>query len=135
MKPLRSNNMNQNQLVVPNIMIKTVLGLYHDSPMGGHSVIQDTLDRVKEHYFFTRMSQIETDYVRSCTDCQKRKQTKVHTKSGVTAYRTPSDPYGNLPITLQGYTYILTATDIFSKYLVTIPLANKDTAFHLILRL
>ena len=134
-KSLRSNNMNQYQLVVPEIMIKTVLGLYHDSPMGGHSSIQDTLDRVKEHYFFPRMSQLVTDYVRSCTDCQKRKQTKVHTKSGVTAYRTPSGPfevwqidlYGNLPITPQGYTYILTATDMFSKYLVTIPLANKDT--------
>ena len=134
-KSLRSNNMNQYQLVVPEIMIKTVLGLYHDSPMGGHSGIQDTLDRVKEHYFFPRMSQLLTDYVRSCTDCQKRKQTKVHTKSGVTAYKTPSGPfevwqielYGNLPITPQGYTYILTATDMFSKYLVTIPLANKDT--------
>ena len=56
-------------------------------------------------------------------------------KVRVTAYSTPSGPfqvwqidlYGNLPITPQGYTYILTATDLFSKYLVTIPLANKDT--------
>ena len=125
----------QYQLVVPEIMIKTVLALYHDSPMGGLSGIQDTLGRVKEHYFFPRMSQLVTDYVRSCPDCQKRKQTKVHTKSGVTEYRTPSGPfqvwqldlYGNLPITPQGYTYILTATDLFSKYLVAIPLANKDT--------
>ena len=103
--------------------------------MGGHSGIQDTLDRVKEQYFFPRMSQLVTDYVRSCPDCKKRKQTKVHTKSGVTAYSTPSGPfqvwqidlYENLPMTPQGYTKILTATDLFSKYLVTIPLANKDT--------
>ena len=95
-KSQRSNNMNQYQLVVPEIMIKTVLGLYHDSPMGGHSGIQDTLDRVKEHYFFPRMSQLVTDYVRSCPDCQKRKQTKVHTKSGVTAYNTPSGAISGL---------------------------------------
>ena len=134
-KSLRSSNISQYQLAVPETMIKTVLGLYHDSPMGGHSGIQDTLDRVKEHYFFSRMSQLITDYVRFCPDCQKRKQTKVHTKSRVTAYGTPSGPfqvwqidlYGNLPIAPQGYTYILTATDLFSKYLVTIPLANKDT--------
>ncbi|MCG8077951.1 MAG: DDE-type integrase/transposase/recombinase, partial [Candidatus Thiodiazotropha taylori] len=134
-KSQRTSQIGQYQLVVPEIMIKTVLGLYHDSPMGGHSGIQDTLDRVKEHYFFPRMSQLVTDYVRSCPDCQKRKQTKVRTKSGITAYTTPSGPfqvwqidlYGNLPITPQGYTYVLTATDLFSKYLVTIPLANKDT--------
>ena len=134
-KSQRTSKMSNYQLVVPEIMIKTVISLYHDSPMGGHSGIQDTLDRVKEHYFFPRMSQLITDYVRSCPDCQKRKQTKVHTKSGITAYKTPSGPfqvwqidlYGNLPITPQGYTYILTATDLFSKYLVTIPLANKDT--------
>ena len=73
-KSLRSNNMNQCHLVVPEIMIKTVLGLYHVSPMGRHYGIQDTLDRVKEHYFFPRMNQRVTDHVRSCTDCQKRKK-------------------------------------------------------------
>ena len=71
-KSQRSNNINQYQLVVPEIMIKTVLGLYHDSPMGGHSGIQDTLDRVKEQYVFPRMSQLVTDYVRSCPDSQNQ---------------------------------------------------------------
>ena len=134
-KSLRSRNINQYQLVLPEIMIKTVLGLYHDSPMSGHAGIHDTLDRVKEHYFFHRMGPIITDYVRSCPDCQKRKQTKHHTKSTITAYRTPSGPfqvwqvdlYGPLPVTTQGFSFVLTAVDFFSKYLVTIPLANKDT--------
>ena len=101
-KSQRSNNMNQYLLVVPEIMIKTVLGLYHDSPMGGHSGIQDTLDRVKEQYFFPRMSQLVTDYVRSCPDSQKRKQTKVNTKSGVTAFSTPSGPFQVCPLYRKG---------------------------------
>ena len=103
--------------------------------MSGHAGIQDTLDRVKEHYFFKRMGPLITDYIRSCQHCQKRKMTQHHTKSGITAYRTPTEPfqvwqvdlYGPLPITQQGYSYILTAVDMFSKYLVTIPIANKDT--------
>ncbi len=38
------------------------------------------------------------------------------------------DLYGPLPSsTPQAYTYVLTAVDMFSKYLVTVPLANKDT--------
>ena len=67
-------------------MIKAVIQLYHDSPMSGHAGISDTLDRVKEHYFFQCMGPIITDYVRSCQDCQKRKATKYHTKSGITSY-------------------------------------------------
>jgi hypothetical protein len=33
----------------------------------------------------------------------------------------------SLPISPQGFSYALTADDIFSKYLISIPLANKDT--------
>ena len=134
-KSLRNRNINQYQLVLPEIMSKTVLGLYHDSPVSGHAGIHNTLDRVKEHYFFHRMGPIITDYVWSFPDCQQRKQTKHHTKSTITEYRTPSgqfqvlqvELYRPLPITAQGFSFVLTAVDLFSKYLVTIPLANKDT--------
>ena len=67
-------------------MIKTVIQLYHDSTMGGHSGIQDTQDRVREHYFFTKMGQKIADYVRSCMECQLRKQTQIPTKTGITAF-------------------------------------------------
>ena len=81
------------------------------------------------------MGPIITEYVRSCPDCQKRKTTNHHTKSPITAYKTPGAPFevcqvdlvGPLPISPQGYSYVLTAVDMFSKYLISIPLANKDT--------
>ena len=123
------------QLVLPDTMIKPLIQLYHDSPMSGHAGITDTLDRVKEHYFFQRMGPIITDYVRSCQDCQRRKTTKHHTKSGITAYPQPKQPFqvwqidlfGPLSPSGQGLTYVLTCIDMLSRYLVTIPLANKDT--------
>ena len=81
------------------------------------------------------MGPIITYYVRSCQDCQKRKATKYHTKSGITAYPQPKQPFKvwqidlfrPLPPSGQGLTYVLTCIDMFSRYLVTIPLANKDT--------
>ena len=79
-KSKRTQNMSHFQLVLPEVMIKTVKQLYHDSPMGGHSGIQDTLDRVREHYFFMKMGQKIADYVRSCTECQLRKQTQISKK-------------------------------------------------------
>ena len=134
-KSKRTQHLDHYQLVLPDTMIKAVIQLYHDSPMSGHAGITDTLDRVKEHYFFQRMGPIITDYVRSCQDCQKRKMTKHHTKSGITAYPQPKQPFqiwqidlfGPLPPSGQGFTYVLTCIDMFSRYLVTIPLANKDT--------
>ena len=62
--------------------------------------------------------------------------TKQHTKQGIVAYPTPSSPfqvwemdlYGNLPVTPQGYSYMFTAICMFSKYVVAIPIANKDAA-------
>ena len=97
--------------------------------------ITDTLDRAKEHYFFQCMSPIIIDYVRSCQDCQKRKATKYQTKSGITANPQPKqsfevwqiDLFGPLPPSGQGLTYVLNCKDMFSRYLVNIPLANKDT--------
>jgi hypothetical protein len=34
---------------------------------------------------------------------------------------------GPLPISPQGYSCVLTAVDMFNNYLISIPLANKDT--------
>ena len=133
-KSKRTQNMSHFQLVLPEVMIKTVIQLYHDSPMGGHSGIQDNLDRVREHYFFTKMGQKIADYVRSCMECQLRKQTQIPTKTGITAFRTPSAPfqvweidlYGPLPISQQGSKYIFTAVDLFSKYMYAEPIVSKD---------
>ena len=131
----RTKILEQYQLVLPQILIKTVVQLYHDSPMGGHGGIKDTIDRVKEHYYFPKLDRIITEYVRSCHECQVRKMTKAHTKAGIVAFPTPSAPhkvweadlYGPLPLTPQGNTYILTLVDMFSKFVVAIPLANKDS--------
>ncbi|CAC5403823.1 unnamed protein product [Mytilus coruscus] len=69
------------QLALPEVAIKTVLRLYHDSPLGGHGGIQHTADMLKEHYYFPKLLQSVTDYVRSCHDCQSRKVTQVKTKA------------------------------------------------------
>lgn len=47
-KSKRTKNMFHFQIVLPDVMIKPIIELYHDSHMGGHSGIQDTLDRVRE---------------------------------------------------------------------------------------
>lgn len=58
-----TKDMNQFQLILPQCKIVDVLHLYHYSPLGGHCGIQDCLERVKEHYYFSRMAEVIADYV------------------------------------------------------------------------
>lgn len=125
-------NMNQFQLVLPQCKIMDVLHHYHDSRLAGHCGIQNCLDRVKEHYYISRMAEVIADYERSRVPCQHRKRTQNHTKSAIVAYPLPWKPfrvwqldiYGPLLLTVTGYTYILTAVDLFSKFFFHMPLAS-----------
>lgn len=109
-------------------MIIDILHRYHDSPLAAHGGIQNTLDKIKEHYFFPKMSQIISNYVKSCQYCQKRKISRASTKSSITSYPTPAEPfkvweiylYGPLPLSKQGSSYIFTAIDMFSKYMYVV---------------
>lgn len=94
----------------------------------------NTIDIVRQHYYFPKLATIVADYVRSCHECQLRKTTKVPTKSSVTYFRTPSSPfeawqidlYGPVPISANGNSYVFTAVDLFSKFLFVLPIPNKD---------
>jgi hypothetical protein len=57
----RNKMMGHYQIVVPDALINTVLKVVHDSPLGGHCGINNTLDRAKEHFFFPRMGKIHVD--------------------------------------------------------------------------
>lgn len=133
-KSKRSNNMNHYQLVLPEPLIPTILHLYHDSTISGHCGIQETIDRIREHYYFRRYSIIVSDYVRSCTKCQQRKVPPMKTNHAITAFKVPTRPfqvweldlYGPLPMTPSGKRYIFTAVDMFTKYLFAVPIADND---------
>ncbi|KAL5017800.1 hypothetical protein ScPMuIL_003522 [Solemya velum] len=133
-KSKRNRDLNSYQVVLPQALVKTVLEICHNSPMGGHSGIQQTIDLVRSNYYFPRLAQTVSDYVKSCHECQSRKVTKVHTKSSVTAYQTPAAPFnvwqidlfGPVPHSATGNCYIFTAVDMFSKYVFVRAIPNKD---------
>lgn len=108
-------------------MFPTVLQLHHDSFLSGRCDIQETLDRIRELYFFPKMTVIISDYVKSCSKCQARKLGRP-TKPNITAFPTLAKPfdvwalgiYGPLPVTPSGKSYIFTAVDLFSKFVYTV---------------
>ena len=133
-KAKRTQALSQYQLVLPETCIQSVLQLFHDSTLAAHGGIQDTIDRIKEHFYFSRLATIVSQYVQSCHACQARKVTKVHSKNAIVAYPTPVAPfsvwqidlYGPLPCTSRANTYIFTAICMFSKFLYAVPIRNKD---------
>ena len=92
-KSKRTQSLASFQLVIPKVMIPQILKIAHDSPLGGHSGIQNTLDYVREHYYFACMGKIVSDYVQSCQDCQSRKVSTCKTKAKITPYATPTEPF------------------------------------------
>ena len=92
-RSVRTKSQRQYQLVIPKSMIKFVLELCHDSPLAGHGGIQDTVERIRQHFFFTNLVSIVGDYVRSCHQCQSRKLTTAHFKNRITSYPTPKEPF------------------------------------------
>ncbi|VDI47202.1 Hypothetical predicted protein [Mytilus galloprovincialis] len=92
-KSERTKNMSEFQLVIPKQLISQILKITHDSPLGGHSGIQNTLDSVRERYYFARMGKIISEYVQSCHECQSRKVSNLKTKAKIVAYPTPSEPF------------------------------------------
>ena len=133
-KAKRTKSMTQYQLVLPETCVQAVLHLFHDSTLAAHGGIQDTIDRIKEHFYFPRLTTVVSEYVLSCHACQARKITKSHAQNEIVAYPTPSAPfsvwqidlYGPLPCTSQANTYIFTAVCMFSKFLYAVPIRNKD---------
>lgn len=92
-KSKRTKLLSQYQLVVPESFVPAVLNLYHDTPLAAHGGIQDTIDRIREHYFFHNLASIVADYVRSCHACQSRKVTNLHQKNTTVAYPTLRAPF------------------------------------------
>ena len=45
------NNVYNYKLVLREVVVKTTISIYHDSPLGGHSGIQNTIDMMQEQYY------------------------------------------------------------------------------------
>ncbi|GFO28343.1 retrovirus-related pol polyprotein from transposon [Plakobranchus ocellatus] len=125
---------NDYTLVLPKVLQKPVIDMYHSSPLAAHAGITATLQRVKADFYFERMSVLISDFVKSCDLCQRRKIVR-HNKSPVTAIPVPSKPFavweidlfGPLTLTAQGNAYVFTAICTFSKFVHAVPLKSKDS--------
>ena len=122
----------RNLMVVPHSLIERILYMYHDTLNNCHSGVKNSLAQCQHKLYFYRMKQEFKLYIAACITCARTKQTTSvknaplktiyyhHFNQGIsidhiepTKSKTP-----------RGNVALLTITDMYSSYLVCIPVKS-----------
>ena len=122
------------QYCVPQHLQKEILYRIHNSVWGGHRGVSRTIIEFRKRFYFPNFTEVLTEYINNCLTCVQSKPTptaslKPPLQPMSSLYNFPTDV---LLIDLVGkmhptpYTFILSAIDVFSKYLFAVPLLKGD---------
>ena len=109
--------------MVPAELREEVMRSCHAEPLAGHFGFKKTYQRIKERFFWKRMSTDVLSYCESCVPCQSRRVAHKprETLSSIQVSRPfqiwGMDFLGPLPRTRSGNRWILVFGDLFTKWL------------------
>ena len=122
------------QILIPKQLVNEVLRNLHGE-FGGHPGISKTIIAYREKYYFPKMAQLIKEWVISCEQCIRESRIDrslthpplQNTHQHITAPEDAMqiDLVPELPPS-QGYTNIVTAMDVFSRYLFAYLTSNQD---------
>jgi transposase InsO family protein len=108
---------------------KSILRIYHDTAANGaHFGRNKTLHKIKTRYFWPMMNKDIDNYVKSCIPCAQHNPRRQKTPGKLRPIQPPEgvwqlvamDFHGPInPASQRGNKYIITLTDILSKFMVT----------------
>jgi transposase InsO family protein len=121
-----------NKVVVPRSCREKVLRQCHDHILSGHLGVQATESRLKKDYWWPSCSGDVRKYVKGCIACSQRSP-YGRCRAPLQALPAAKRPFefiaidivGPLPKTDEGYRYILSILDHFTRYLVMVPLTDQ----------
>ena len=122
----------KHQLVIPKQMVNEVINSLHNSPTGGHLGMKKTLSKIRDRYFWHKMSDDVKHWCRTCDKCEARKAPNKTPKAALQKYvvgapmeRLAIDVMGPLPLSNKRNSYILVVGDYFTKWTDAIPMRNQ----------
>ena len=124
------------QLVVPEDCILKIVRTLHNSPVQGRPGLKKTLHELRKRYYSPNIACKIQKVLDGCENCMKSKSVKEpQLRSPLQKIYDPCDgPEDMLEIDIvgplqasNGFTHILTAVDVFSRYLFADPLKRPDT--------
>ena len=122
------------QILIPKQLVKEFLRSLHGE-FGKHPGIFKTIIACREKYYFPKMAQLVRKWVISCEQCIR--ESRMDPSLTRPALQNPNEhitaPEDAIQIDLVpelppsgGYENIVTAMDVFSRYLFAYPTANQD---------
>jgi transposase InsO family protein len=110
--------------VVPARYMAVVLHNNHDTPMAAHMGISKTFDRLRIGYWWKTMYQDVSDYINSCSTCQRTR--KLGQRTGLLqSIPVPEQPFdmiaidllGPFPTSANGNKYIAVCADYMTRWI------------------
>ena len=121
------------KLVVPKTLREEVLVLAHDIPSSGHLGIIKTLNNLRRHFMWYKMSFDVELFVKTCKKCSMNKKPRQKGKaelgvchSGAPMGRVHIDILGPFPKSDKSNVYILMLVDQFTKWLECFPIPDQN---------
>ncbi len=132
--PDSARNRNPIQIVVPHSLKNFVLNRYHTLPVSGHMGRNKVEDSIKRQFYWSNMFKDIRRHINACTTCQRRKTPRPKNVGPGAIIAKAVRPWHTLSIDIvtaqeedaNGYKYILSIMDIFTRYVITVPLQTKQ---------
>ena len=130
----RRKQVMRRQIAVPESYKIDVLKECHDSSLtGGHLGVSKTYLKISERYYWKDMYKETKEYVRGCLLCQQRKGARP-INDGLIQPIVATEPFeivgmdlfGPLPKTDEGYEWVITFTDHYTKWVEIHPIKRAS---------
>ena len=121
--------------VIPPALVASVLDGIHCSPFSGHFGVKRTLQRARERFYWPKMTQQITAFVKNCFTCAQYKLDSTHKQAPLHPIEV-NEPFifwamdymGPLPETSRGNKHLLVLMDHFTKWCEVFP--TRDQKAH-----
>ena len=127
-------NFSRNLLIVPDTLKEEVLRHCHDIPSAGHLGIRKTYKKIKQSFMWYKRYVDTKLYVKTCADCNKNKKPNRKPKFNLGQYHASSplekihiDLLGPFPTSDNGFNYILSIVDQFTKWIEVFPVRTQTS--------
>ena len=121
------------QYVLPSQLVEKIIEKVHSAPFRGHLGQRKTLRILNERFYRPYLQKNILDYIRACDICQKIKVVGSEARTNLqpilperTNQLVSTDFAGPFKESEAGNKYLIVIVDCFSKFLVSVPLPNKE---------